>query len=97
MSPTSSDSLPWPEVNPLLFKVHVDCRVHATYTEIQLLIQRNGLWSERIAHYVADTLAKWKGYRLTAPPVEPGKGSLTSMSHNCNEIVSIYHCYLYDM
>lgn len=74
------DERPWSDMNRPLGKVHVHCCGHATYTDTQILLQRNGQWSEFISKYVAETQSRCPGCNATAKPMESRKVSLSKLS-----------------
>lgn len=91
---TPGDLRPWPDDKPLNEEVRLHCCGHASYTEMEIFLQRYGLWSDCIAHYVTDVSSRCKGCRAHARPAQARNVPLTNLSRSLNEMVFVDHFYL---
>ncbi len=84
----------WSEVVKIIDKVHKHVCGHATYTDFQLLLERNNLWNETVASYVAQTIQNCSSCKSSALPQPNRKVSISTLSKQFNEIVCIDHFFL---
>jgi len=84
----------WSEIKAVVDKVHKHVCGHASYTDFELLLARNGLWNDAVASYVAQCVDQCTACRSTAPPQPNRKVSISSLSKSFNDIVCIDHFYL---
>lgn len=94
LSAVTTCDKPWSEVKKVIDKVHKHVCGHATLTDYKLLLERNHLWNDSVASYIARTMEECTGCRCTAPALPSRKVSISSLSKNFNEIVCVDHLYL---
>ena len=84
----------WTEVKNIVDKVHKHVCGHANYTDYRLLLERNELWNDAVAAYVAQSIENCTACKSTAAPQPNRKVSISSLSKHFNEILCIDHFYL---
>eukprot|EP00178_Gracilaria_changii_P015990 TRINITY_DN4502_c0_g1_i1.p1 TRINITY_DN4502_c0_g1~~TRINITY_DN4502_c0_g1_i1.p1 ORF type:complete len:217 (+),score=18.60 TRINITY_DN4502_c0_g1_i1:155-805(+) len=88
---------PWSELKKIVDKVHKHVCGHAVYSDIKILLQRNGLWNEGVNKYLALVLENCTHCSTTSLPKSARKVSLSSISRSFNDVVCIDHLFLDDI
>lgn len=73
------------------------CLRPANLTDMNLLFERSGIWSEAVTDYVLHLIDKYVSCRSTAPPQPNTKVSILSVSRRLNDIVCVVHSYLHSV
>lgn len=97
LSAVTTHDMPWKDVKKVIDKVHKHVCGHATLTDYKLLLERNGLWNETIASYIAKTMEECTACRCTSPPMPSRKVSISSLSKSFNEVLCVDHFNLDDV
>eukprot|EP00171_Calliarthron_tuberculosum_P001315 IDg1315t1 len=86
----------WKETKMIIDKVHRHVCGHSTYTDMKILLDRNGLLTAEAQKYLSRTLEKCTSCSTTHEPKQARKVSLSSMSRAFNNVVCIDHFHLDD-
>ena len=89
----STEERPWLEVQKVIDKVHKHVCGHSNYTDIKLLLQRNGIWSDDAQKYLAQVLEVCENCHATHSPKQARKVSLSTISPQFNEVVCVDHFF----
>ena len=92
--PSSHSKRPWAELKKIIDKVHTHVCGHASFSDMKVLLQRNGLWSDEVFRYLAHRVDTCSNCLHTAEPKIPRKVSLSSMSRSFNDVICIDHLHL---
>lgn len=85
---------PWNEIKRIVDKVHKHVCGHSPFSDMRLLLQRNGIWNNAIQHYLSTTVSKCKDCIASSVPPPARKVSLATLSRRFNEVVAVDHFYL---
>jgi len=85
---------PWCEVKAVVDKVPKHVCGHANFTDMRMLLERNGLWNDTVEDYVDKLISDCTACRSTAPPQPSHKVSISTMSKEFNDTVCVDHFYL---
>lgn len=91
---SSTRSLSCSDTKKIVDKIHRHVCGHSSYSDIKILLERDGIWNETVAKYLAGTIDSCSACRATALPKPTRKVSLSSMSREFNSLVCIDHFYL---
>lgn len=96
-------SYSWDQTKAIFVKVHKRLCGHANFTNMRLLLQRNNIWFDVVADYVAKLVESCTAYLLTAISQPSHKASISSLSRKLSGIFSLDHfnlesvCLLHSM
>jgi len=92
----AKETRPWKELKAIVDKVHRHVCGHSNYSDIKVLLERNGIWDDAVMKYLSQILEKCESCSTTALPKKSPKVSLSSMTRGFNEVVCVDHMYLED-
>lgn len=75
-------------------KVHKHVCGQASFTDYKLLLERNGLWNDTVASYIAKMINQCTACRSTEIPQPSRKVPISSPSKDFNEVLCVDHLYL---
>ena len=84
----------WSELKPIVDKVHKHVCGNATFTDYQLLLERNKMWNNAVPKYVGDLIENCSACQFTAPSQLDRKVSISSLSKRFNKALCVDHFYL---
>ena len=70
-------------------KVHKHVFVHLELSEVQILLERNQIWSAEVEKYLNRVIQSYENYARTYEPKQVRKVSLNSLCRSFNELVCI--------
>jgi len=91
---TFEDIRPWKDVKSIVDKVHKHVCGHSNYSDMRILLERNNLWNKEVEKYLPLVLERCSNCHTTALPKNSRKVSLSSMSREFNNVVSVDHMFL---
>lgn len=95
--PSIQSARPWVELKHVIDKVHSHVCGHASFSDMKVLLQRNGLWSDEAMKYLARVIETCAGCSHTSDPQNARKVSIRSLNRSFNQVVCIDHLHLSDM
>ena len=85
---------PWREIKAIVDKVHKHVCGHASLRDMQILLERNDLWSNEVKAYLHQTVEVCHQCKMTDEPKDMRKVSLHDLSSSFNERVCLDHVFL---
>ena len=61
--------LSWKDTKHIIDKVHLHVCGHSNFSDMKLLLQRNGIWDECVSKYLSDTIETVSYTHLTLPTI----------------------------
>jgi len=89
-------NLPWSNRKAIIDRVHLHVCGHSSFSDMKTLLQRNDLYDDNAAEYLAQVLDECTSCKVTSQPKPNRKVSLSSLSKEFNKEVCIDHLYLGD-
>ena len=87
----------WKQLCAVIDKVHHHVCGHSNFSDIKLLLQRNGLWTDSCTEYLAQKLDSCEHCHAVRQPQKPRTVSLNNLSREFNEVVLVDHMFLDDL
>ena len=94
LSAITIDATPWSDIKKIIDKENKHVCGHASFTDYQLIIERNNLWNDTVASYLRELVNGCTACRSTSVSHPSRKVSISSLSKNFNEVLCIDHLYL---
>lgn len=85
---------PWKELKLITDRVHRNDCGHSSYTDMKTLMERNGIWTKDVQHYLVQVMESCPSCKCAALPRPTRKVSLSSLTKESNEVVCVDHMYL---
>ena len=85
---------PWAELKAIVDKVHHHVCGHSNYHDIQILLDRNGLWNADVRKYLSTVLYTCSSCTVVQEPKGRRPVSLSSMSRDFNQLVCVDHLFV---
>ena len=85
---------PWCEIKAIFDKVHKHVCGHASLRDMQILLERNDLWSNEVKAYLHQTVEVCHQCKMTDEPKAMRKVSLRDISTSFNDRVCLDHVFL---
>lgn len=83
----------WSNVVTIIEKVHNNLSGHSAYSEINVPLQRNGIWNDGVRKYLTEMLEKCQSRKTTSLPKQTRKFSLRSVNRSFNQDVCVNHIF----
>jgi len=90
----ATEKRPWEECKAVVDKVHRHVCGHSNFTDIKVLLERNGLWDAHVQKYLSGILESCEKCKTTALPKSSRKATLSSLSREFNKVVCVDHLFL---
>ena len=90
----SIEQRPWEELKKIVDKVHKHVCGHAKLSGIQILLERNQIWSAEVEKYLNRVIQSCENCARTHEPKQSRKLSLSSLNRSFNELVCTDHFHL---
>ena len=87
---------PWSEIKAIVDKVHKHVCGHASLRDMQILLERNDMWSTEVKAYLHQTVEVCHQCKVTDEPKDMRKVSLRDLSSSFNDRVCLDHVFLDD-
>ena len=91
------DQRSWPQLKRIVDRVHSHTCGHASYSDIRSLLERNGLWTPAVSHYLNETIEKCVNCVASSSPMPSRRVAISNLNRSFKETVCIDHFYLDDI
>lgn len=92
----STVRFPWTDARRVVDRVHRHVCGHASYSDMRTLLIRNGIWSQQVQSYLAQTVSECNKCVASASPPPNRRVSLASLDREFNTVVCVDHFFLDD-
>lgn len=87
----------WAKLHRVFYFVHLHTCGHASFSDMRILMQQNGLWNEQVQRYLAETVSQCSDCKASSPLPPNRRVPITSLDRAFNKIVRMDHLFLEDM